>query len=100
MSTRQVSNRNDPLIEDVCQLAEPLAGGEKPAERWRVVKRRRNVGKASRECLPARLIQPVAGELLDTRTGALAELGIHKVASARADDRVTLRQKALEGQVI
>jgi glutamate--cysteine ligase len=36
MSTRQVSNRNDPVIEDVRQLAEPMAKGEKPPERWRI----------------------------------------------------------------
>jgi glutamate--cysteine ligase len=36
MSTRQVSNRNDPVIEHVAQLAEPMAKGEKPAERWRI----------------------------------------------------------------
>lgn len=36
MSTRQVSNRNDPVIEHVSQLAEPMAKGEKPAERWRI----------------------------------------------------------------
>ena len=36
MSTRQVSDRNDPLIERVGQLAEPMARGEKPRERWRI----------------------------------------------------------------
>jgi len=36
MSTRQVSNRNDPVIENVGQLAEPMAKGEKPPERWRI----------------------------------------------------------------
>ncbi|MBV1691188.1 glutamate--cysteine ligase [Novosphingobium sp. G106] len=36
MSTRQVSNRNDPVIESVGQLAEPMAKGEKPPERWRI----------------------------------------------------------------
>jgi glutamate--cysteine ligase len=36
MSTRQVSNRNDPVIEHVRQLAEPMAKGEKPANRWRI----------------------------------------------------------------
>ena len=29
MSTRQVSDRDDPVIEDVRQLAEPMAAGEK-----------------------------------------------------------------------
>ena len=36
MSTRQVSDRNDPLIEDVRQLAEPMAAGEKPRDAWRI----------------------------------------------------------------
>jgi glutamate--cysteine ligase len=36
MSTRQVSDRNDPVIEDVRQLAEPMAAGEKPREAWRI----------------------------------------------------------------
>ena len=36
MSTRQVSNRNDPVIENIGQLAEPMAKGEKPRERWRI----------------------------------------------------------------
>ena len=36
MSTRQASERNDPVIEDVRQLAEPMAAGEKPRERWRI----------------------------------------------------------------
>jgi glutamate--cysteine ligase len=36
MSTRQVSDRGDPVIENVAQLAEPMAAGEKPRERWRI----------------------------------------------------------------
>ncbi len=36
MSTRQVSDRDDPVIEDVRQLAEPMARGEKPTESWRI----------------------------------------------------------------
>jgi glutamate--cysteine ligase len=36
MSTRQVSDRNDPVIEHVRQLAEPMAAGEKPREAWRI----------------------------------------------------------------
>jgi glutamate--cysteine ligase len=36
MSTRQASDRDDPLIEDLSQLAEPMAAGEKPRERWRI----------------------------------------------------------------
>ena len=36
MSTRQASERNDPLIEDVHQLSEPMAAGEKPRDAWRI----------------------------------------------------------------
>ena len=36
MSTREVSDREDPVIETVSQLAEPMAAGEKPRERWRI----------------------------------------------------------------
>ena len=36
MSTRQVSDRNDPVIESVVQLADPMAAGEKPREAWRI----------------------------------------------------------------
>jgi len=36
MSTRQDTDREDPVIEDVRQLAEPMAAGEKPAEQWRI----------------------------------------------------------------
>lgn len=36
MSTRQVSDRDDPVIEHVRQLAQPMAAGEKPRERWRI----------------------------------------------------------------
>jgi glutamate--cysteine ligase len=36
MSTREVSDRQDPVIETVSQLAEPMAAGEKPRERWRI----------------------------------------------------------------
>ena len=36
MSTRQASDRDDPIIEDLGQLAEPMAAGEKPRERWRI----------------------------------------------------------------
>jgi glutamate--cysteine ligase len=36
MSTREVSDRVDPVIETVSQLAEPMAAGEKPRERWRI----------------------------------------------------------------
>ncbi|MDE2595674.1 MAG: glutamate--cysteine ligase [Sphingomonadales bacterium] len=36
MSTRQISDRDDPVIEHLGQLAEPMAAGEKPRERWRI----------------------------------------------------------------
>ena len=36
MSTRQVSDSNDPVIENITQLVEPMAGGEKPKDRWRI----------------------------------------------------------------
>jgi glutamate--cysteine ligase len=36
MSTRQASDHNDPLIENIAQLAEPMAAGEKPRDRWRI----------------------------------------------------------------
>ncbi|AZI37126.1 putative glutamate--cysteine ligase [Caenibius tardaugens NBRC 16725] len=36
MSTRQVSDHDDPLIESISQLAEPMARGEKPREQWRI----------------------------------------------------------------
>src|SRR5688500_2375028 len=36
MSTRQVSDRNDPVIEYIRQLADPMAAGEKPREQWRI----------------------------------------------------------------
>ena len=36
MSTRQASDRDDPVIESIAQLAEPMAAGEKPPERWRI----------------------------------------------------------------
>ncbi|MFT4055917.1 MAG: glutamate--cysteine ligase [Novosphingobium sp.] len=36
MSTREVSDREDPVIESLSQLAEPMAAGEKPREAWRI----------------------------------------------------------------
>jgi glutamate--cysteine ligase len=36
MSTRQASERDDPIIEGREQLAAPMAAGEKPRERWRI----------------------------------------------------------------
>ena len=36
MSTRQVSDRNDPVIESSAQLIAPMIKGEKPRERWRI----------------------------------------------------------------
>jgi glutamate--cysteine ligase len=36
MSTRTVSNRNDPVIENRSQLIEAMAKGEKPKDRWRI----------------------------------------------------------------
>jgi glutamate--cysteine ligase len=36
MSTRQVSDRNDPIIENRDMLVAPMQKGEKPAERWRI----------------------------------------------------------------
>ena len=36
MSTRQVSNRNDPVIESRDQLLAPMIKGEKPREAWRI----------------------------------------------------------------
>lgn len=36
MSTRQVSDRNDPVIESRDQLIAPMIKGEKPREQWRI----------------------------------------------------------------
>jgi glutamate--cysteine ligase len=36
MSTRQASGKDDPVIEHVGQLAEPMAAGEKPPAAWRI----------------------------------------------------------------
>ncbi len=36
MSTRQVSDSNDPVIENIGQLVEPMVKGEKPKDRWRI----------------------------------------------------------------
>jgi len=72
----------------------------KRAEGVWVVERRGDVGEPSRERLPASLIQPVAGELLDRPAGALAEARVVEAASARADDRVVLGQQPLVGQVV
>ena len=36
MSTRQVSNSNDPVIENFAQLVEPMISGEKPKDAWRI----------------------------------------------------------------
>ncbi|MFC6620854.1 glutamate--cysteine ligase [Novosphingobium panipatense] len=36
MSTREVSDREDPTIESLDQLATPMAAGEKPREAWRI----------------------------------------------------------------
>ena len=36
MSTRQVSSSDDPVIEHIAQLTEPMSGGEKPKDRWRI----------------------------------------------------------------
>ncbi|KMS55135.1 glutamate--cysteine ligase [Novosphingobium barchaimii LL02] len=36
MSTREVSDREDPVVESMDQLAAPMAAGEKPREAWRI----------------------------------------------------------------
>ena len=36
MSTRQVSELDEPVIEHVSQLTEPMVAGEKPREQWRI----------------------------------------------------------------
>jgi glutamate--cysteine ligase len=36
MSTKQVSDRNEPVLETKAQLIAPMAAGEKPKERWRI----------------------------------------------------------------
>ncbi|HUD31079.1 MAG TPA: glutamate--cysteine ligase [Novosphingobium sp.] len=36
MSTREVSDREDPVVESLDQLAAPMAAGEKPREAWRI----------------------------------------------------------------
>ena len=36
MSTRQASESDDPIVENILQLAEPMAAGEKPREAWRM----------------------------------------------------------------
>jgi len=70
------------------------------AEGGRVVERRGDVGEPSRERLPAPLIEPVAGELLDRPAGALAEARVVEATAARAHDRVAFRHKALVGEVV
>ena len=36
MSTRSATDQDDPIITSIAQLAEPMAAGEKPKERWRI----------------------------------------------------------------
>ncbi len=36
MSTRQVSSSDDPVIENIDQLIEPMSQGEKPKDHWRI----------------------------------------------------------------
>ncbi|NQV93741.1 MAG: glutamate--cysteine ligase, partial [Sphingomonadales bacterium] len=36
MSTKKVSNSDDPVIENITQLIEPMVNGEKPKDRWRI----------------------------------------------------------------
>jgi glutamate--cysteine ligase len=36
MSTRQISSSDDPVIENITQLIDPMAQGEKPKDRWRI----------------------------------------------------------------
>ncbi|MCJ2187766.1 glutamate--cysteine ligase [Novosphingobium beihaiensis] len=36
MSTREVSDRDDPIVESLDQLAAPMAAGEKPRAKWRI----------------------------------------------------------------
>ncbi|ESZ85855.1 MAG: glutamate--cysteine ligase, partial [Blastomonas sp. CACIA14H2] len=36
MSTRSTTDQDDPIITSIAQLAEPMAAGEKPRERWRI----------------------------------------------------------------
>ena len=36
MSTRQENDRDDPVIEHIGQLVEPMVQGEKPRARWRI----------------------------------------------------------------
>ena len=36
MSTRSTTDQDDPIITSIAQLAEPMAAGEKPKERWRI----------------------------------------------------------------
>ncbi|MEH6828927.1 glutamate--cysteine ligase [Parasphingorhabdus sp.] len=36
MSTRQISNNDDPVIENITQLIDPMVQGEKPKDRWRI----------------------------------------------------------------
>jgi hypothetical protein len=72
---------------------------QRPEGLW-VVERRGDVGKLSSERLPASVVKPVAGELLDPAAGPLAEVRVVEAAAARADDRVALRQQPLVGQVV
>ena len=36
MSTRQISSSDDPVIENISQLIDPMVKGEKPKDRWRI----------------------------------------------------------------
>jgi hypothetical protein len=80
-----------------------VEGDEALAQRLegvRVVEWRGDVGKLSRERLPASVVQPVAGELLDPAAGPLAKIRVVEAAPTRADDRVALRQEALAAEIV
>ncbi|KAF1854279.1 hypothetical protein Lal_00012914 [Lupinus albus] len=50
MSTRQVSNSNDPVIESREQLVAPMQRGEKPRENWRIGTEHEKFVYSTRDC--------------------------------------------------
>ncbi|MEL0210338.1 MAG: glutamate--cysteine ligase, partial [Novosphingobium sp.] len=72
MSTRQVSNSNDPVIESRDMLVRPMQKGEKPKESWRIgTEHEKFVYRTSDRAAPSYGEQGGIRDLL----GALTEYG-------------------------
>ncbi len=94
MSTRQDNDENDPLIESLSQLAQPMAAGEKPRENWRIGTEHEKLVYSTRDFHAPSYDEPggIRDLLLGLKKFGWSEIeeGGHVIALSGADGAISL----------